>query len=193
MVRSCRNFASLLFNLPVGVGLIDLTSLFMAPDSLHPPPEVLASWPTPNYIDPVTHGPGLTVVSILFTTIAALLVLARLWSRLFITRAPGLDDLLTCLSLACNIGLVAVVLYSESLSIVLADRTDTPSANKNWGLGRHMWDVPLTWAVTNRKVCNRDVETLSAMTYSHSSNPYILQQTRHTFPRNTFTDLFRHS
>ena len=39
------------------------------------------------------------IVGIFFSGIAILLVLARMYSRYFITRAPGIDDLLVTISL----------------------------------------------------------------------------------------------
>jgi hypothetical protein len=63
------------------------------------PPSVIASWPKPNYVDPETEGPALMIVGIVSSAIAILLVLARMYSRYFITRAPGIDDLLIIISL----------------------------------------------------------------------------------------------
>ena len=63
------------------------------------PPEVVASWPRPNYVDPVTEGPALVILGIVLGAVASFLVTARIYSRLFITRAPGLDDFLIVLSL----------------------------------------------------------------------------------------------
>ena len=63
------------------------------------PPSVIATWPHPNYVDPVTEGPGLMIVGIVLAAVTLLLVAARIYSRLFITRAPGIDDLLILISL----------------------------------------------------------------------------------------------
>lgn len=87
----------------------------MAPNSLHPPPSVVASWPPPNYVNPETQGVGVIVVGLTFTCLAMLLVLARLWSRLFITRAPGMDDLFAVLALVCEIGLLGIIIDSTYL------------------------------------------------------------------------------
>jgi hypothetical protein len=57
-----------------------------------PPPEVLATWPAPNYIDPEIRGPDLIVVG-LVTLFGALLCLGlRLYVRLRIMRKIELDD-----------------------------------------------------------------------------------------------------
>jgi hypothetical protein len=63
------------------------------------PTSIILSWPKPNYVDPVTEGPALMLVGIILSGIAILLVAARIYSRLFITRAPGIDDLLILVSL----------------------------------------------------------------------------------------------
>lgn len=100
-------------NITIRVSSSSSRSASMAPNSLHPPPSVVASWPHPNYVSPDTRGPGLTVIGILLSAIALLLVLARLWSRLFITRAPGLDDLFAVFALAGEIGLLGLIIGSK--------------------------------------------------------------------------------
>jgi hypothetical protein len=59
-----------------------------------PPPAVIASWPPPNYIDPETRGPSLLIVNSVFLALSLAALAGRLWARLVILRAPGLDDLL---------------------------------------------------------------------------------------------------
>jgi hypothetical protein len=69
------------------------------PSPTKAPPSVYLSWPKPNYVDPVTEGPALVLVGIILSSIAILLVAARIYSRIFITRALGIDDLLILISL----------------------------------------------------------------------------------------------
>lgn len=66
-----------------------------------PPPQVIASWPKPNYLNPVTQGPAVTIITIFFGILAVFIYSARLYTRFFVTRAPGVDDLF------CGIGLVS--------------------------------------------------------------------------------------
>lgn len=66
-----------------------------------PPPQVIASWPKPNYDNPVTQGPALIVTTVLFGILTLLIFSARLYTRFFVTRAPGVDDLF------CGVGLVS--------------------------------------------------------------------------------------
>jgi hypothetical protein len=63
-----------------------------------PPLSVLASWPTPNYVNPQTRGPaGKIVGSILITLVTVILVL-RLYTRRFISKGLGIDDVLIILA-----------------------------------------------------------------------------------------------
>lgn len=59
---------------------------------LLPPAEVLATWPTPNYVDPVTRGPAVNIVNIILISIAFVVTVLRLYTRFKITCTPGLDD-----------------------------------------------------------------------------------------------------
>ena len=64
-----------------------------------PPPEVLLSWPAPNYQDPVTRGDALVVVNSIFITLVIVTVGLRLYTRLVIKRWFGLDDIFILLAL----------------------------------------------------------------------------------------------
>jgi hypothetical protein len=61
-----------------------------------PPPEVLMSYPPPNYVNPTTRGPTLVIVNGVFLGIATLAVLLRLYTRLFVKRWFGWDDVFIC-------------------------------------------------------------------------------------------------
>ena len=56
------------------------------------PPEVIASWPKPNYINPITRGPGLIIVECIALSVAMVCLLLRLYVRAFLMRNTGLDD-----------------------------------------------------------------------------------------------------
>jgi len=64
-----------------------------------PPMEVLLSWPLPNYVDPVSRGPAVLIVNIVTMSLAFLLTLLRLYTRLRITCTPGLDDIFIVVAL----------------------------------------------------------------------------------------------
>jgi hypothetical protein len=67
-----------------------------------PPPEVIESWPAPNYVDPETRGQSLLVVNITLLGLCLIALAARLWSRLVILRSPGLDDLLITVAIVSS-------------------------------------------------------------------------------------------
>jgi hypothetical protein len=63
-----------------------------------PPLSVLLTWPAPNYVNPHTRGPENYVISIIFFSLATIAVATRLYTRLYIRRWFGLDDLCICLA-----------------------------------------------------------------------------------------------
>ncbi|PWY70255.1 integral membrane protein [Aspergillus heteromorphus CBS 117.55] len=94
-----------------------------------PPASVLATWPTPNYVDPVTRGNAVLIVNVTLLSLAFIVTVLRLYTRFRITCTPGLDDFLIVCALIFAIGMCVV----------------TSMATINWGWTRHIWDVPLTW------------------------------------------------
>ncbi|PYH65352.1 uncharacterized protein BO88DRAFT_446217 [Aspergillus vadensis CBS 113365] len=94
-----------------------------------PPAEVLATWPTPNYVDPVTRGPAVNIVNIVLLSIAFIVTVLRLYARFKITCTPGLDDFFIVIAFAIAVGMCAC----------------TSLATERWGANRHVWDVPLSW------------------------------------------------
>ena len=66
------------------------------------PLSVLLSWPTPNYVDPIRRGPSLVIVNSVLLPLAIVIVGLRLYTRLFIIRSAGLDDLFIALAVVCN-------------------------------------------------------------------------------------------
>jgi hypothetical protein len=63
----------------------------------------MLSWPTPNYDNPVTLGNGLLVSSLVLGITATLLVAARLYTKAFVLRQPGADDVLVVVGLVRNL------------------------------------------------------------------------------------------
>jgi hypothetical protein len=98
------------------------------------PPDVIASWPKPNYVDPQTHGPGLLVLTIILGSIGIVIVGMRLYARFLITKAPGLDDVLITFSL--------VFAIASSVLILIG--------NQVYYNGYHIWDIPRSSAVGHR-------------------------------------------
>lgn len=56
------------------------------------PPGVVKTWPEPNYDNPETRGPSLIILVSLFFLIAAFVVLVRCYTRWYITKSFGADD-----------------------------------------------------------------------------------------------------
>ena len=90
------------------------------------PSSVIASWPKSNYVNPITRGPGLEYVCIILAAIGIVIVTARVYSRLFMTKAPGLDDVLVVLALGFITALAVLVIIGS----------------KVYYSGRHVWDIP---------------------------------------------------
>lgn len=98
------------------------------------PPEVVASWPTPNLINPETRGPALMYLSIFLAALGLVVVSARIYSRIFITKAPGIDDILITLGWVAGVVLTVLVVI----------------ANRRFHSGRHVWDVDFRLAADHR-------------------------------------------
>ena len=83
---------------------------------LNPPPKVVASWPKPNYIDPITHNWAGSIVVLVALAISIVIFIARIWARLVVSKNAGLDDLIMSFAMIALIGTtIAVVLGMESV------------------------------------------------------------------------------
>jgi hypothetical protein len=85
------------------------------------PLEVIFHWPAPNYINPDSRGPALWIVSAIFLTAATFSVGVRLWTRIFIRKWFGPDDLLIVLAYVCLHYLLYSVLRASSVFDLNAD------------------------------------------------------------------------
>ena len=65
---------------------------FLSAQMRNPPPDVVASWPTPNYTNPETRGPALIIVELLAVSISTICLGLRLYVRARIVRSVGWDD-----------------------------------------------------------------------------------------------------
>ncbi|PQE16809.1 integral membrane protein [Rutstroemia sp. NJR-2017a BBW] len=91
-----------------------------------PPPEVIASWPAPNYINPERHGNAVIIVDAVFFPLALLILLIRIYTRLRISKSFGLDDWLIVAAMLPSTGFAVAALLAETVL--------------QWD--RHIWDVP---------------------------------------------------
>jgi Na+/phosphate symporter len=76
------------------------------PGGSHPPLSVILSWPTPNYVDPVTRGWGDVILCVVLYALALFTVVARLWARLIIKHNAGLDDVMIVIAMVQVTGLL---------------------------------------------------------------------------------------
>ncbi|KAJ4391468.1 hypothetical protein N0V93_005085 [Gnomoniopsis smithogilvyi] len=92
-----------------------------------PPLSVLSSFPAPNFVNPETAGPAAFItVSILLFLVTVLLGI-RIYTRLWISRGFGLDDIFIMLA------------YIPTLAFAIISYV----AQVDFHWGRHIWDVPL--------------------------------------------------
>ena len=66
-----------------------------------PPPDVVASWPRPNYVNPEYQGPQLAIVGILLLVLSTSVLCLRLWVRMRMKKTAGWDDWLMVLAMVC--------------------------------------------------------------------------------------------
>ena len=59
---------------------------------IHPPLEVTANWPTPNYVNPETRGHGAVILCAILSSFSIFTVALRLWTRAKVTNNFGVDD-----------------------------------------------------------------------------------------------------
>jgi hypothetical protein len=62
------------------------------------PLEAIAKWPSPNYINPETHSPAMVVFTVFLMVCVTILLGIRLYTRQFISKGFGLDDILILLA-----------------------------------------------------------------------------------------------
>jgi hypothetical protein len=94
-------------------------SLVARAGGLHPPPEVIYSWPRPNYVDPEERGWAAPIILIIFLGITFLVYVARMWARFAISKNTGLDDILISLAMLPLFGLTVSTLLGKTYSTPL--------------------------------------------------------------------------
>lgn len=63
-----------------------------------PPGSVLEKWPTPNYINPESRGSYSTITVSVLLGIVTLILVVRIYTRIYISRGFGLDDVFILLA-----------------------------------------------------------------------------------------------
>jgi uncharacterized membrane protein len=60
----------------------------------------ISTWPTPNYVNPETRGPGFIIMNLVLYPIVVAIVAIRIYTRLRISRSFGPDDVCIVLAMA---------------------------------------------------------------------------------------------
>jgi hypothetical protein len=92
---------------------------------LHPPPEVLLSWPTPNTVNPDNRGWGGSIVIIVVLAITTIVYVARIWARLAIGKNFGLDDTLITIAMLPLFGLIVSSVLGRNDAALKSHHADT--------------------------------------------------------------------
>ncbi|KAI9712169.1 MAG: hypothetical protein M1812_007007 [Candelaria pacifica] len=92
-----------------------------------PPLEVIASWPAPNYVDPITRGPTAIIVGCVCLGVSMIVLPLRYYTRLRISKNFGADDILLGIGMIFVLAFTGLVFHAYLLGF--------------WS--RHLWDVPL--------------------------------------------------
>lgn len=75
------------------------------PGGIHPPLEVIATWPKPNYESPQTQPKIILIFACILGPLTVTLLLARLWVRIRMQHNAGLDDWLMLAAIVSNLHL----------------------------------------------------------------------------------------
>jgi len=92
--------------------------------------------------DAETLVPTLVGVSIALVSMSSIIVALRLYTRFFIVRSPGADDITIAVAQVLSIGVSVVTILRELLSSALHfPHLLTNEVEAKYALGRHVWMV----------------------------------------------------
>jgi hypothetical protein len=77
------------------------------------PLEVYLSFPFPNYTNPKTRGPALTIINGILLFFVSLALVLRIYTRVVIKRSLGFDDYSIIVGFIFTVGLVAAVILAN--------------------------------------------------------------------------------
>ncbi|KAM0815737.1 hypothetical protein AB5N19_01536 [Seiridium cardinale] len=104
-----------------------------------PPTDVIATWPHPNYENPVNRGPALMVIELTILPLALICLGLRLYVRIRMVRQTWWDDWLMVAG--------AFFCCGVTISVILV-----LLATQLYGWNIHIWDLTYTQMVQGRKV-----------------------------------------
>lgn len=107
-----------------------------------PPPDVVSSWPAPNYTDPETRGNALLICNVIFQTLATIAVAGRLYSR-FVKKWFGIDDAMIILAYVSSTqNQQRLEIFADSRKMFDVGLTAVIMlAKEQYGWDRHEWDL----------------------------------------------------
>lgn len=86
--------------------------------NIYPSPEYISTFPRPNYVNPETRGPSSIVIGIILVSLVTVIIGLRVFTRRFVSRGFGLDDILI---LAAYVSRYSLVLELKSFLTVSTD------------------------------------------------------------------------
>ncbi|KAK6517610.1 hypothetical protein TWF281_004259 [Arthrobotrys megalospora] len=138
----------------------------MADRGTRPPPEVLASWPAPNYVNPENQTMQLMAIEITLCSITTIVMGLRLYSRGVLTKSIGSDDwLMTGALLGRTLVLPrrrrlaklhtiirSLLMPGNPIKVCAIGLTIANCLAPQWGWGVHLYDFKAEWIVPARKL-----------------------------------------
>jgi hypothetical protein len=108
--------AFLLFDMADAAGLFARAEALISRDGgVHPPPEVLLSWPVPNYVNPEDRGWESSIILMVVLGITSIIYIVRMWARLVVAKNAGLDDILMSIAMLPAFGLTISAVLGMSI------------------------------------------------------------------------------
>ncbi|KAF2827810.1 hypothetical protein CC86DRAFT_264124, partial [Ophiobolus disseminans] len=103
---------------------------------LHPPKEVIMSWPKPNHVDPEERGWEAPILLSIALGITFLVYAARMWARLVVAKNAGVDDIIMAIAM--------LPLFGLTISVILGIKV--------YGFQWHAWDQTDASHITTREM-----------------------------------------
>ncbi|KAJ8071814.1 hypothetical protein OCU04_002128 [Sclerotinia nivalis] len=99
-----------------------------------PPAWVVASWPTPNYVDPETHGYGNVILNIVLYIILCCFMALRIWTRTRLRASFGADDIMILFAMIPTTGFFVLSLLADIKFMWTRHQYDIPNSHVEFGL-----------------------------------------------------------
>ncbi|KAK7953521.1 hypothetical protein PG996_014415 [Apiospora saccharicola] len=80
-----------------------------------PPPEVIASWPAPDYKHPRGLGPAGEIVVYVLTAIVTVMIAIRMYTRIHVARGFGMDDGFILAAYIFATGFTGIAIMAEQM------------------------------------------------------------------------------